>query len=63
MANNQFGPGTTFSAAVDNAEVKARQQEAMREDDGRQRAALAAGPDRRSVGAVRQARADDADEM
>jgi len=61
MASNQFGPSGAGSERTP-AEVRAGQNAARTEDARMQRAAAAAGPDRRSIGVSRMVR-DDADEM
>ena len=61
MASNQFGPSPAGSERT-AAEVAERQAASRREDSDRLRAAMAAGPGRRSIGTTRN-RADDADEM
>jgi hypothetical protein len=52
MASNQFGPGRTATERS-AAEVQAGQDAARAADTQRQRAAGAAGPDRRSIGTTR----------
>ena len=51
MASNLFGPGTTAGRSKD--ELRAEQDRARAEDARRQRAAAAAGRDRRSIGTKR----------
>ncbi len=51
MASNLFGPGTSTGRTA--AEIKAAQDAAKAADAQRQRAAAAAGRDRRSIGGTR----------
>jgi hypothetical protein len=51
MASNLFGPGTQTGRTA--ADIKADQDRARAADGRRQRAAAAAGPDRRSIGTTR----------
>ena len=60
MASNLFGPGVHMGRTAQ--EIRAEQDTARTADAQRQRAAAAAGPDRRSIGVTRRVR-DDTDEM
>jgi hypothetical protein len=51
MASNLFGPGHRAERSADD--IKAAQDAAKAADAARQRAAAAAGRDRRSIGAKR----------
>lgn len=51
MASNLFGPGSRTERSA--ADIKAAQDAARAADEQRQRAAAAAGRDRRSIGTSR----------